>query len=569
MYNRIREEIKKSVESAVCEKISLEEIQESQLGDFSFKTFKLAGKLKKSPADIAKELSGKIKTTKFVKKVESSEAYVNFFLDYNSLLLEFLKEVNNRENYGKEKTKNKKIILEHTSINPSGPIHVGRLRNSLIGDALSRILKFSGYDIETHYYVNDIGKQIAIIALGFVENLPTDQEVVEKYDTYKEKEDFQIFFEYVAANKKFQEDEAFQERVQKLIQNAESGNKKTLDIIRDVAKKCLIGQKKTFDRLNINFDSFDFESRYIENGDVEKVLSKLRKSEVRKENELGFGLDLEKFGLQRREAITVLSRSDGTSVYITRDLCYHLEKATLGDEMINVLGEDHKFEFLELKCILENFLGLKKPLNVVHFSFVNFEGEELSTRKGLIVPVDKLIDDAIEKAENEVEKRKIASKEIAPMIGIGAIKYHILKTSPQKQITFKWDEALNFDGETAPYIQYAHARCCSILKNFEKKIDKINVKKIDSELADEEKILLKRLLTFSHTVENSAKELKPNIIANYLYELASDFSRFYKNCQVLGVDEKISERRILLVNATRIVTKNGLGLLGIDAPEQM
>lgn len=568
MYNHIRNEIKRSIENFIGEKIEIDEIQESKIADFSFKTFKIAEKLGKKQDDLAREISSKIKNLKFIERVSSEGPYVNFFLNYSKTLKEFLRNIK-KDDYGKGKVKNRKIILEHTSVNPSGPIHVGRLRNSLIGDALARILKFYGYEIETHYYVNDIGKQIAIISQGFADKLEQDIEILERYKCYKDKEDFQVFFEYVSANKKFQEDLKFQQKVQELIKSAESGDKKALEKIKKIAERCLTGQKKTLDRLNIKFDYFDFESKYIENGSVERIIKKLKNNEFAVENELGFGLNLEKFGLKRREGITVLTRNDGTSVYLMRDICYHIEKSKLGDEMLNVLGEDHKFEFLELKCILENFLGLKKPLRVVHFSFVNFEGEELSTRKGLILAVDKLIDEAIEKAKNEIQKRGIASEEIAPMIGIGAIKYHILKTSPQKQITFRLRDALNFDGETGPYIQYAHARCCSLLKNFSAEIEKIKIEDICTELSNEEKALLKILIKFPYIIENSANELKPNILANYLYELSSDFSRFYKKCQVLGVENKISERRILLVNATRIIINRGLELLGIDAPERM
>ncbi|MEM4347382.1 MAG: arginine--tRNA ligase [Candidatus Altiarchaeota archaeon] len=569
MYNYIRNEIKRSIENFIGEKIQVDEIQESKIADFSFKTFKIAEKLGKKQDVLANEISLGVKSLKFIERVSSEGAYVNFFLNYPKTLKEFLKNIRKDKNYGKGKVKKRKIILEHTSINPSGPIHVGRLRNSLIGDALKRILNFYGYEVETHYYVNDIGKQIAIIAQGFADDIKYDNEISKKYKCYENKEDFQIFFEYVVANKKFQEDLKFQQKVQDLIKSAESGNREALEKIKEVAKKCLVGQKKTLDKLNIKFDSFDFESKFIENGSVEKILKKLKDNEFAVENELGFGLNLEKFGLKRRDAITVLARKDGTSVYLTRDLCYHLEKARLGDEMLNILGEDHKFEFLELKCILENFLKLRKPLRVVHFSFVNFEGEELSTRKGLILAVDKLIDEAIEKAKNEIKKRGIASEEIAPIIGIGAIKYHILKTSPQKQITFRWEDALNFDGETGPYIQYAHARCCSLLKKFSADIGKIKIDSICTELSDEEKSLLKKLIKFPYIVENSVNELKPNILASYLYELSSEFSRFYKKCQVLGVEKGISERRILLVDATRIVIKKGLELLGIDAPERM
>ena len=573
MYIQIKENIRKSLEDATKEQITLDEIQESEIADFtSTLSFKLASKRRKSPVDIAEELVQKIKPPKVVEHIEAVNGYINFFLDYSEFILLVMDDIKSKEaEYGKLKKKKEKIVLEHTSVNPSGPLHVGRLRNSIIGDSLVRILRFSGYEVETHYYVNDVGKQIAIIAQGFKEGVEPDKNVVDRYKKYKSKPDFQIFFEYVASNQQFESNEEFQRRVQDLIKRAEYGDQKSLEEIKQVANTCLKGQKETFKELDISFDYFDFESEYIKK--VRDVIDFLMESKYAKTIDEGFGLDLASFGLKKRVEATILARADHTSVYLAKDIAYHLEKIKRGDLLINVLGEDHKFEFQELKTILTEFYDIKVPLDVVHFSFVNFEGEQLSTRLGQIASVDELIDDAIEKAKKEIKKREIASLDIAPWIGIGAIKYHLIKRDPLKPITFKWEEALSFDGESSPYIQYAHARSCRILENAKIKVEDIDmneiINKIDLNLKTEEKKLIKLIARFPEIIEKSAKELKPNLIANYLYELASEFSRFYKNCRVLDAGKGIEERRLLLVDATRKVIKNGLGLLGIEAPERM
>jgi len=568
MFLEIKENVKGLLKGVVEEPVALDDITDSSIADFSSMiAFKIAKERKKDPESIANELVRRIKPKGFIKEVKAEKGYINFFLDYSKLIIPVLKEVGSkRESYGKLKTKNRKIILEHTSINPSGPVHIGRLRNSLIGDSLSRILKFNGYDVETHYYVNDVGKQIAIIAQGFKEGIKQDEAIIKGYEGYKDKKDFKVFFEYVVANKKFESDPDFAERVQKLIWLAENGDEQALNEIAKVAKKCLEGQREIFEGLGINFDFFDFESEYIKENKVKSVLDFLKKSKYAEIAEKGFGLNLKDFGLERRKGLSTLARSDGTSVYLARDIAYHLEKSNRGNRMINVLGEDHKFEFRELKTILTEIYKLKIPLDVVHYSFVNFEGGELSTRKGLIAPVDRLIDEAVEKAEREIRKRKIASKDMAPLIGIGAIKYHILKTTPSKPITFRWKEALSFDGESAPYIQYAYARCCSILR---KSKTKIEIEKIDKNLENDEKRLLLKILKFQEIVDKSGRELKPNIVANYLYELSSLFSKFYKECPVLSAERTIRDRRLLLVDASRQVIRNGLFLLGIEAPERM
>lgn len=570
MFPDIKEKAKESLREVVGEPLGHDDITDSPIADFSsIIAFRIAKKRKKDPESIANELVKRIRPKGFIKEIKAERGYINFFLDYSKLIVPVLKEVRSkRESYGKLKPRGKKIILEHTSINPSGPVHIGRVRNSLIGDSLARILRFNGNDVETHYYVNDIGKQIAIIAQGFNEGIKQDESIIKDYREYKDKKDFEVFFEYVAANKKFESDPDFAERVQKLIWLAENGDKQALDEIAQVAKKCLEGQMEIFERLGIDFDFFDFESDYIEKGKVKSILDFLKKSKYSRLTEKGLGLDLKDFGLERRKGPSTLTRSDGTSVYLARDIAYHLDKSKLGDRMINVLGEDHKFEFQELKTILTEIYRLKTPLEVVHYSFVNFEGGELSTRKGLIAPVDRLIDKAIDKAEIEITKRKIAGKDIAPLVGIGAIKYHILKTTPSKPITFRWEEALSFDGEAAPYIQYAHTRCCSILRK-SKELGKIEIEKIDKNLENNEKRLLLKILKFQEIVDKAGRELKPNIVANYLYELSSLFSKFYKECPVLSAGKTVRERRLLLVDATRQVIKNGLLLLGIEAPERM
>ncbi len=570
MYNRITEDIKKHVEKASGEELGCDELKESTGGYACTISFRLAAKYKKSPKEVAEGIAGKIRPEGYVKSVEAVNGYVNFCIDNSKVVSQLMEEIRAKgRDYGRGTAKGQKIVLEHTSINPSGPLHIGRLRNCLIGDSLARILSFSGYQVETHYFVNDVGKQIAIIAQGFTEGLKPDADAVRNYPDYARKQDFQVFFMYVAANRLFEEDASFALRVQEHIRKAEGGDAAALEEITDVAKRCLAGQKEIYDYLDVSYDYFDYESTYIKNGAVNKVIEKISKSQYARNTDKGLGLDLSAFGLERRDSITILSRPDKTSVYLSRDIAYHLEKLERGDIIMNVLGEDHKHEFKELKVILNEVYGIKKPIEAVHYSFVNFEGMELSTRKGQTAPVDKLLNEAEKKAAEEIEKRGIASKDTSPLIAVGAVKYHILKTSPQKTISFKWADALSFEGEAAPYIQYAHARCCSILEKAETDIAAIRVKDIDVSLEEAEETLLRSLLRFPESVAKAANERKPSIVASYVYELASSYSRFYKECPVLSADEKIKNRRLLLVDSTRQVLENGLLLLGIKAPRKM
>ena len=421
---KVLEGIAAAASKAAGVPVTASDVKPSPVADYATPiAFALAKKLKKNPAEVAKEIAAKIKKPDFAEKVSAEGGFVNFTLDYAKIAGGVLSEAR-KQDYGGGFAKKEKIILEHTSVNPSGPVHVGRLRNSIIGDSIRRILSHAGYWVETRYYVNNIGKQIAIIALGLSDGIKGDSAIMEKYAKYKSKDYFKVFFTYVEANKKFEVDEGFQKKVQELIHAAENGDKKSLDTITRAADLCLAGQRETYNRLGFKFNAFDYESDEITSGRVFKVLEKLKKSgNWVEKDDVGGGLDLTEHGIDKKTGFTVLARADDTTVYTARDLSYHLQKLSRGDRLINVLGEDHKLQAQELSIILKNFLGVKKPIEVVHYSFVSFEGAKLSTRRGDTAPVDELLDEAIAKASEEVGKRKIAGEKAAEMIGVGAVKY--------------------------------------------------------------------------------------------------------------------------------------------------
>jgi len=551
--------------------VGVGDIEFSQHADLSSNVcFKLAKEHGRKPAEVAEEIAGKIKPSGLIKQVEAANGFLNFFIDYSSFGRKVLGD-SIKAGYGRGSDKKTKIVLEHTSVNPSGPVHVGRLRNSIIGDSLRRILLFAGYPVTTLYWVDDVGKQIAMIALAGKMGLGFDDEVAKKYARYPDKEDYKIFSAYVAANKRFEEDEGFRKNVQALIHDAETGSKQAMADIKAAAAQCLTGQKKTYDRLGFVFDRFDYESEEIESERVFKVLDKLKKTQYWIEKEgVGAGLDLSPFGIEKRSGLSVCERSDGTTVYLARDISYHLRKLKEGDTLINVLGEDHKLEFDELSTILREILNVSTPVEVVHFSFVNFAGKKLSTRRGEIAPVDVLLDEAVSKAEAEIEKRGIAEKKVAPQIGVGAVKYHLIKTAPNKPITFRWGEALSFDGDAAPYIQYAHARALRILEKGGEDVSGIDVGGLKcTGLSDEEENLIKMLSLFPLKVEEAAGRRTPHIVAEYAYQLASAFSQFYYSCPVLASEEPVRSRRLLTVDAAKKTIASALDLLGVEAPERM
>lgn len=539
----------------------LEEPPEEVDADLAFPCFELGEEPKERAKELAEEL--KVKERDFIGKVTAEGPYLNFYLDLDKFAKRVFSEVD--EGYGSSDLgRGQKILLEHTSVNPSGPIHVGRIRNSIVGDSLGRILSFAGYDVSTQYYVNDVGKQSAMIKYAR-ENLEPQEELLEKYSEFKDKQDFELMFYYVAANKFLKEKEEARGEVEEMLDRLESGDGELLREMRQQAEYCLEGQRKVFDELDISFDSFFFESDLIQEGKVENVMEKLKSSEYTVKSDGALALDLSSFQQGRDEAI--IQRKDGTSVYLTRDLAYHVEKAKRAEKLITILGEDHEVEGNELKIVLENILDLENEITPIFYSFVNFEGAELSTRKGKTAPVDELIQEAKGKAMEEIRKRDFseATQDLAKKIGVGAIKYHIARTGLKKPINFSWEEALSFEGDAAPNIQYTYARASSILRKSD-----TNPKDFEPHLKKKEaKKLLKKISKMPLAVEGTAKNLRPHLVANYCWKASEVFNKFYQECPVIRSEGNLKKSRLYLVKAYRQTIQNALNLLGIQAPEKM
>jgi len=560
--------LKKALTRLKYESKIILEIPPEELGDFAFPCFSLAPIAKKSPNDISKEIAKVIDSSKWVEKVESKDAYVNFFLNPNNLKNLTLKSIHeNQKYYGFLKKKNKRVIIEHTSANPNGPLHVGRARNPIIGDTIVRIYKAAGFDVESQFYLDDMGKQVAILAWG-VNNI--DSKNVPKSD-YK-KSDHKTVGYYQLASKLMKEKEDILEKINKIVKKSEEGDKNTIESIHKAYTPVLNGINESLNRINITIDNYVPESNFVKDKSVDIVIEKLKKSKHCKTEEGAYFLDLKPFGIQGRNTKFVFIRKDGTTLYATRDIAYHLWKAEKADFLVNVLGEDHKLESKQVEIALK-LLNAKIFPKVIFYSFVSLPGGKMSTRKGRVVYLDELIDECVKRAYAEVKKRRgnelteKKMREIAEIVGIGALRYNIIKVQPEKEISFRWEEALNFEGNSSPFIQYAHARTCGILAKKQNEI-----KDFDSNLLthNSEIDLIKKLAEFPIVIEDACDNCKPHVITTYLFEVASKFNQFYRDCPVLPEKNvKIRISRLSLVNSTRIVLKNGLDILGISAPDEM
>tara|TARA_Y100000310_G_scaffold29516_1_gene28003 strand:+ start:11838 stop:13487 length:1650 start_codon:yes stop_codon:yes gene_type:complete len=519
-----------------------------EMGDYAFPTFILSKKLKKPPTEIALELSRELnkKLPKEINKIENKGPYINFFMDKKIVIKEVISKAI-ESNYGQGKEK-QKILLEHTSINPNASPHVGRARNSIIGDSIYRILTFRGNKVERHYYVNDVSKQIAILSLNF-----------KKTDKFED-----MLKRYVEVTKKIEANPELEKQVFELLEKFENKDKKTVALFKKIVDICIKGQKEIFNEFDIHFDHFDYESRYVGESS-KKLLKKLEKTgKLFTDKENRIVLDQKNTHLIRkmRTPVFVLARSNGTGLYGLRDIAYTIDKSKFGKNII-VLGEDQKLYFEQISEVMK--LLNHQPPEVVHYSFVLIqEGKEIkkmSTRRGELVLLEEFFAEAIKKADKEIKKRK--TKGNAKKIAIAAIKYAMLRNDNDKNIIFSWDQSLNFEGESGPYLQYSYARASSILRKSKNK----SKLKIPDKFSKSEIELAKKIAEFPTIVEKASTKLSPNLIANYSFQLAQIFSEFYHANKVIGDENETF--RLKLVEAFQNTIKNSLSLLGIEVMEKM
>ncbi len=567
------------------------EVPPSGLGEFAYHCGRLSKQMKKSPVVIAVELAkaADAKKGSYFEKVVNAGPYVNFYIDATTLSKITLKAILDEKNdFGRGEKKDGNVILEHTSANPNGPLHVGRARNPMIGDTLARILRFAGHDLATWYWVNDIGKQVASLAWG-VMHLSKEEvkEFIKEENERKEdeslpswlsklgdKEDHQLVPYYQEVSKRIKAgDKAVEDGITALIRELENGDREAIAKVQGICNRVLAGMKVSLSMMNVHIDDYVYESKTITDGLVGKVIEGLKRSKNAKEEDGAYYLDLEPFGIAGRSSKFFFVRSDGTSLYATRDVAFHIDKLSKADIAINILGEDHKLEAQQLAIALRE-LGEKRAPESVFYSFVSLPEGKMSTRAGRVVYLDDLIEEAVARALEEVKKRRddISNEkmwEIARAVGIGALRYNIVRVQAEKQIVFKWDEALNFEGNSAPFIQYAHARACSILAKA--RAEGMSHDGYDPEaLSDEyEKRLAKRLAFLPDVINECAFGRKTHPLPAFAHEIATLFNQFYKFVPVLKAGKRELAARLALVDATRQVLANCLNTLGIEPIEEM
>ncbi|MCS7121364.1 MAG: arginine--tRNA ligase [Archaeoglobaceae archaeon] len=548
MFLKLIEDVKKILKDFGDERY----IRESEHADLcSTIAFKIAKDTGKDAKIVADEIVEGLTPLGYVSSVHSINGYINFFANEEFLEDTVKSILKDQENYGKLNFKGK-VLVEHTSANPDGPLHIGHVRNAVLGDCIARILKKAGYDVLTHYYINDMGRQMAVTYLGY-----------ELFGFSDKKSDHAVADSYIKANVELEKRPELEKRVEEIMLKYESLNEEVFEKMRNIVSFALEGIKQTLERLNVWHDEFVWESDFVKNGSVQEILKKLDEKKI-VEKDGAWIVRLEGF-----EKEVILKRENGTTLYIARDLAYHSWKSKFFDRIVNVLGADHKLHASQLLKLLE-IIEVKKP-EVVFFEFVSLPEGRMSTRKGRYVSADELMEKVKEEALKLLESRDISQKEkdeIAEAVAIGAIRFDFVKVAPEKHITFDWHQALDFERQTASYIQYTHARACSILrKALEYGMQELDFK---GDLCNkEERKLVINLSKFPYQLMRAAKDLRPHYIAEYLLSLSSNFNEFYRLHPVLKCEKELRMHRLALVDATRIVLKNGLELLGIKPLEKM
>jgi arginyl-tRNA synthetase len=582
---------------------TLEEPPDPKLGDLATRIcFELAKTLHKSPMWLATELGKTIKPADLIARVVVTGSYVNFFVDMPKLAELTLLTIERADTkYGCfDLGKGKKVVVEHTSVNPTKPLHVGHGRNAVIGDTMVRIMRALGHEVEVQNYIDDMGRQVAetMLAYGLTKRKPTA------------KFDHVLGLIYADMHKRLGQDPELEERVRKILVQLERGKGPTVRKARQLAERCVEANLETTDRLGVSYDLLAWESDIARSGMLKETLQQLRATPYVVE---GTGewtevlvLRLADFGIGDK----VLVRSDGTAVYTARDIAYQLWKfgktkaglrfklhskrpdgtrthttAQLGKtsekfgnaaEVINVIGAEQRFPqqvvFTALKA-----LGLERECENSHhlaYEHVWLPSGRFSGRKGTWVgfSVDDVVEEAVARArvvvgEHAPKASERFKREAAEFVGVGAVRYSLVCTSPEKRITFKWDEALNFDRNSGPAVQYSHARACSILRKAKRRGGK---HPSDVFKLPQEQRLIKLLAKFPEVVREAGEKLQPNLPPLYAAELALAFNTFYEAAPVIEAETpELKAARLRLVNSIRIVLHNALDLMGIVAPNRM
>lgn len=532
----------------------------ADMGDYAFPCFQLAKTLKKAPPLIASEIAQNIGNVDIIEKLEVKGAYLNFFLK-KDLFVKSMIENADKEDFGASREGNgKTICIDYSSPNVAKNFHVGHLRTTIIGNSLYKIYSKLGYKVERINHLGDWGTQFGKLIVAY-KNWGSKEDV--ERDGVAELMRLYIKFHDEAAN-----NETLNDQAREWFSQMEQGNEEALSIWQWFVDISLKEYKGTYNLLGMEFDHYLGESFYRDK--TADVVKRLQDANLLEESEGAKIVNLEEYNM----APCLIMKKDGSSIYATRDLAaiFYRKKTWNFDKCLYVTGQEQKLHFAQVFKVVE-LLGnewAKDSLVHIPYGLVSLEGAKLSTRSGNIIYAEGILRQAIEKVKETMNEKNpdLEDKdEIARIVGVGAIIFHDLYNQRIKDVSFKWDKVLNFDGETGPYVQYTYVRCASILRNVS--YDENAVIDYNLLLDDEAIALLKEINKFPQVVKDAAEKYEPCVIARFAMDVAQSFSRFYNADRVNVEDENLRNARVKLVSITKRTLKDALALLGVDCPEQM
>lgn len=537
----------------------LEKPKKSSMGDLAFPTFSLAKTMRKAPQIIASELVGQINNSYF-EKVEAVGPYINFFLNKSEISAQVLKEViKKREDYAQAAIgQGRNIVIDLSSPNIAKPFSIGHLRSTVIGDALSNIFQKLGYETVKINHLGDWGKQFGMLIVAYKKW--GSEEAVRSHPIDE------LLKLYVRINAETKNHPELDEEAREWFRKLENNDEEALALWQWFRDESLMEFNRLYAELGIDFDSYNGEAFY--NDKMEEVVQLLAEKGLLEESKGAQVVNLEKYGIEHP---ALIKKSDGATLYITRDLAAAIYRKRTYDfaKAIYVVGQEQTAHFKQLKAVLaEMGYAWSKDIQHVSFGLVTKNGQKLSTRKGNVILLEPTIAEAVKRSLAQIDTKNpdLVNKEaVAHAVGVGAIKFYDLKTDRTNGYDFDLEAMVSFEGETGPYVQYAHARIQSILRkaDFQPQVAE-NYQLNDTESWE----IIKLIQDFPNTIVRAADNFEPSLIARFAIHLAQSFNKYYAHTRILD-DSPERDSRLALSYATATVLKEALALLGVEAPNEM
>ena len=555
--------LKEKIEDLTLEEIValIEVPPNKEMGDFAFPCFKLAKVFRKAPNMIAADLAENIEANGAISKVMPLGGYVNFFVNKSQLAKTVINDVlTKKEKYGhSDLGQEKAVVIDFSSPNIAKPFHIGHIRTTVIGNALYKIYDSQGYNVVRVNHLGDYGTQFGKLIVAF--KLWGSKEAVEA-NPIPELLKLYVKFHEEAEQKPEMEDEA-----RAWFTKLENGDEEAKALWQWFRDESLKEFARVYDLLDIEFDSYAGESFYSDK--MDSVIETLKDKKLLVQSQGTNVVDLEEYNMPP----ALITKNDGSTLYMTRDLAAAIYRKNTYDfdKCIYVVGSQQSLHFQQLFKVLE-LMGYEWSKDLIHvpFGMVALEEGTMSTRKGRVVFLEDVLKQAVEKTKEIVLSKNPNAKnveQIAKQVGVGAVVFQELSNSRIKDYTFSWSRTLSFEGETGPYVQYTHARCCAVLRKAEEEVTTdINYNLLsDGDGAE----VLKVIGSFNKSILAAMRKNEPHIITRFVLDLAQAFNKFYHDNPILVEDVEVRKARLALVAATRQTIENALALLGMHAPERM